>query len=100
MYTNGNSAGRLRPVDVICIHERDGGITPIRFRLTDDEGILRAYGIKECRKMPINGAYTTADGVYVTQQDVIFLCRIMIRDTMRNIRLYYTPQTGRWQMAG
>ena len=50
--------------------------------------------------MPIKGGYTTADGVYVTQQEAIFLCRVMIRDTMRNIRLYYAPLTGRWQMAG
>lgn len=101
MYFDGNTTtGRLKPVDVICQHSRDGMITPIRLRLIDEDGITQVYDVKGYRKMSINGAYTTLDGVYVTQQDVVYVCRILTHDTMKNIRLYYAPQTGKWQLAG
>ena len=101
MYGNENTfTRRLRPVDVICEHSRDGVIIPIRLRLTDEDGLQQTYDVKGYCQMQINGSYTTMDGVYVTRQDVVYVCRILTNETMRNIRLYYAPQTGKWQLAG
>ena len=58
----------MQPVkaDVICLHARDGKVTPLRIRISDEDGQYQAYSIKECRDLSHQGARTMPDGLIVT----------------------------------
>ncbi len=85
-------------VDVICQHNKDGEIIPLRLRLTDEEGERHAYTIKSYRDMSERGAYTTQDGIYVTDQLLVFVCKVAVFGRMQNVRLYYDRTSQIWSM--
>ena len=87
------------PVDVICQHKADGGIVPIKIRVKDNEGEYQAYVIKAYKEIKNKGTYTTADGIYVTDQDLLFDCRITDFGRLKPIRLYYNIQTSTWSLG-
>ncbi len=85
-------------VDVICQHSRDGEVIPLRLRLCDEEGELHAYTIKGYRDLSGRGAYTTQDGVYVTDRMQVFECHIQVLGRIRTVRLYYDHVRNLWAM--
>lgn len=86
-------------IDVICQHSRDGGVIPLRIRVPDDEGALHAYTIKEYRDLSHRGAYTTPDGLYVTNNIDLFECRIVVFGQRKTVRLYYNRTENTWTMG-
>ena len=60
------------PIDVICMHSKDGKMVPLRIRVTDEEGLNQSFTIKEYRELSHQGTYTRPDGVYVTGETLIF----------------------------
>lgn len=85
-------------VDVICQHNRDGEVIPLRLRVCDEEGELHAYTIKGYRDLTGRGAYTTRDGIYVTDHMLVFECRILVFGRIRTVRLYYDQVRNLWAL--
>ena len=85
-------------VDVICQHSRDGEVIPLRLRVCDEEGELHAYTIREYKDLSGRGAYTTRDGIYVTDRMQVFECRIHVLGRTRLVRLYYDHVRNLWAM--
>ncbi len=90
---------KLREVDVICLNSSDGTIIPMRVRMTDDDGLRQAYNIKEYRDLSHQGTRTTPDGVYVTNNTLIYECKILVLDRIRTIRLYFDSSEMIWRMV-
>ncbi len=90
----------LRPVDVICQHSIDGTIIPLRIRIVDEDGLRQAFSIKEYRDLSHQGTRTMPDGVYVTDNTLVFECKIVVIDRERIVRLYYNPREIVWKMTG
>ncbi len=82
--------------DVICLHYRDGGIIPLRFRITDEDGEQHTYTIKDYRDVSGRGAYVTRDGIYVTDRMLVYECRIVVLGQLRRVRLYYHRGKDVW----
>ena len=53
-------------VDVICSHNADGTIVPLRLRFMNEDGEYETYTIKGCREAEKKGTHTTEDGIYVS----------------------------------
>ena len=86
-------------VDVICQHSADGTVIPLRVRLVDEDGQKQVFNIKEYMDISHKGSYTTHDGVFVTDRNLVFECKIVVLDTVRKITLYYAPSTAFWTMT-
>lgn len=83
-------------VDVICIVYQDGRIIPLRFRVKDEDGEEHVYTIREYKDLSGRGAYTTSDGIYVTDRILFFECRILVLGQLRRVRLYYNRTSQVW----
>ena len=86
----------IRNVDVISIHYKDGQIVPLRIRVEDEDGEEHTYSIKDYKDLSGRGAYTTSDGIYVTDRILHFECRIVVLGQIRRLRLYYHRNTEIW----
>ena len=63
---------RIKPVDVICQHSADGTIIPLRIWLTDEDGMKQTYTIKGYRDLSHQGTREMPDGVYVSNNTLIY----------------------------
>ena len=50
-------------VDVICQHNKDGSMIPMRVRLTDEDGAVQTYTIKNYEDLSHQGTRTMPDGI-------------------------------------
>ncbi len=86
-------------LDVICMMGGDGTVWPIRIRIEDDEGVRQVYSIKECTDISHRGTFTNPDDVYITNEMLVFDCRIDVFGVARPIMLYYDAGKSRWSMS-
>jgi len=91
----------MQPVkaDVICLHAKDGKVTPLRIRISDEDGQYQAYSIKECRDLSHQGARTMPDGLIVTNNTLNYECKINVFGREKTIRLYSNPPYLEWKMT-
>ena len=89
----------VEQVDVICEYKSDGKLIPYKFRIMNEDGEYETYSVKEYRELPKKGAYTTQDGIYVSNKDRILECKIVILGTQKITRLYYNPDLEKWRLG-
>ena len=92
-------AAELKPVDVICQHSRDGTIYPLKVRVLDDDGEFQTYTIKDFRDQSHRGTRQLPDGVYVTDNTLVYECHVIVFGRQKMIRLYYEPSGTIWKMT-
>ena len=75
-------------IEMISVCSADGQITPLRFRLEDEENCLRTVAISQvmCAK-PIQ--YAGIDAIQ-------YLCKAVLEERERIFELRYTIRTHRW----
>lgn len=83
-------------VDVIAEFKSDGTIIPMRFRMMNEDGEYEAFTIKAYKQMPKKGTYTTEDGVYICNEDLVFQCKVIVLNIERIVRLYFFKQKNSW----
>ena len=83
-------------VDVIAEYKSDGTIIPMRFRMMNEDGEYEAFTIKAYKQMPKKGTYTTEDGVYICNEDLVFQCKVIVLNIERIVRLYFFKQKNSW----
>ena len=84
-------------LDMICEFRADGDIIPLRFRIQDEEGEYHTFSVREYRDLSHKGTYTTGDGVFVTNNTLVFECRIDVLGSQKTVRLYYDVNRSRWR---
>ena len=80
-------------VDVICQHNKDGSMIPMRVRLTDEDGAVQTYTIKSYEDLSHQGTRTMPDGMYVSDRTFVYECQVQAFGRYRMIRLYYEPRS-------
>lgn len=88
-----------RAIDVICQHSTDGTIIPLRVRLSDENGERQTLNIEGYRDLSHQGTRAMPDGVYVTNNTLVFECKIIVHNQTRKINLYYEPSSLIWKMT-
>ncbi len=86
-------------VDVICQHNKNGSMIPMRVRLVDEDGATQTYTIKNYEDLSHTGCRTMPDGMYVTDQTFIYECQVQAFGRYKMIRLYYEPSGTVWKMT-
>ena len=83
------SSSPLIPIDVICQHNADGKLIPLRIRIPDDLGEYQTYTIHNYRSLDVDPGMPTEDGISLTVYDLVFECHICVFGVGRKVRLYY-----------
>ncbi|SFQ08371.1 hypothetical protein SAMN02910358_00677 [Lachnospiraceae bacterium XBB1006] len=89
-----------KKVDVICQHNADGTIIPIKIRLMTEDGEYQTYGIKGYRLLKgDNKQYSAPEFPFLPPGNTFYECRILTLDKMRTIVLYYHRESGTWTLC-
>lgn len=86
-------------VDVICQHNKNGSMIPMRVQLVDEDGASQTYTIKNYEDLSHTGCRTMPDGMYVTDQTFIYECQVQAFGRYKMIWLYYEPSGTVWKMT-
>ena len=100
-------------VDVICQHNKDGSMIPMKVRLTDEDGAVQTYtfwhisrkyvpksfGQENHEDLSHQGTRTMPEGMYVTDHTFVYECQEQAFGRYRMIRLYYEPSGTVWKMT-
>lgn len=72
-------------IDLICQHCTDGSIVPIRFRVLDEEGMLKEFNIKGYRE-------TSEAGM------ISFDCNVVVNNMAKRVTIYtsHIANDGIW----
>ncbi len=84
---------------LIRITDPDGTVIPIRIRFEDEEGARQVFSIKEYKDLSHRGTFTHADGMYVTNEMLVFECKIVVFGRKKVIKLYYDTGKSKWTMC-
>ena len=71
----------------------------MRFRIMNEDGEYQSCTLKAYKQLPQKGTYTTEDGLYVCNDDVLFKCKVIILDTERIVRLYFNKSQCKWKLG-
>ncbi len=88
-----------KQLDVICMMGGDGTVVPIRIRFEDEDGERQIHSIKEYKDLSHQGTFTHADGMYATNEILVFECKIAVFGVEKSIMLYYDSGKSRWMMS-
>ena len=88
---------KILPVDAICLHSKEGDIVPLRIRMADEDGLYQAYSIKEYRDLSHQGTREMPDGMYVSDNTLVFECKIIVFGHEKRVRLYNNPPNPEWK---
>ena len=88
-----------KTLDVICMMGGDGTIIPIRIRFVDEEGAVQVHSIKEYKDLSHRGTFTNPDGVFITNEMMVFLCKVVTFGREQRIMLYYDAGKSKWMMS-
>ena len=77
-------------IEMICVCGADGKLTPLRFRMEDEENCLRTVAITQVLvSKPIQ--YAGIDAIQ-------YLCKVLFDATEHLFELRYTLKTHRWSI--
>lgn len=94
----GTIQERDNRIDVICQHNRDRTIMPIKIRLTDEYGETQTYPVRAYRDLS-GGDYTMPNGIGVRGHIRTFECRIAVFGAERLIRIIYNSDENQWRIV-
>jgi hypothetical protein len=86
-------------VDVVCQHNRDGSMIPLKVRLTDEDGQIQAYKIRSYKDLSHKGKFEMPDDVIATSGVFPFECKIVCFGSERTIRLLYFAYDHVWMLV-
>ena len=94
-------ASPLVPIDVICQHNSDGNLIPLRIRTKDDEGDYHAYTIHKYRLLDLHPGSDNPDRVELTLYDIVYECHAYVFGRDRMFRIYYDLRSTSpvWQIS-
>ena len=65
-----------KTLDVICMIGGDGSVIPIKIRFIDEEGEVQVHRIKKYKDISHRGTFTNSNGVFITNEMLVFMCKI------------------------
>lgn len=102
-YINANNKKnqKLNYVDVICQHNKNGKIIPIKVRVIDEDGEIQTYLIKDYKDLTHYSNTTNDKEEYVKATSHIrnYQCHIQVFDRLKTIELFYNSNEQRWRIT-
>ncbi len=86
-------------IDVICQFTRNAEIIPIKIRITDEDGVRQEYSIQAYKDTTPGQTNVQPNGVKVSPDNKIFLCKINTFNSSRQIKLFYNSHEHLWRLA-
>ena len=86
-------------IDMICEHKKDGTMIPIKFRMTDDDGLLQEYKVRSYRDLSHKGPFEMPNGVIATSCMFPFECKIDFFGRQKTLLLYYNCYEHVWTLS-
>jgi hypothetical protein len=79
----------MKPVEMIAVHAKEGGLRPYRFRYLEGEGhvTIQVKRVVTTTREKINGRHT-----------LVFRCESVIRGMMRPYELKYDVEAMQWYL--
>ena len=91
------SAGKN--IDMICQHNSDGSIIPIKIRMEDDDGMMQEYKVQAYKDLQYKG--NTPDVSRIQSSGVFpFDVKIESFGRERTLKLFYNSYEHTWTLAG
>ncbi len=88
-----------RPVDVICQHNSDNKIIPLKIRFKNDDGMTEVLTIRGYKDHSHAGR-ELADGIFCTYGEYAFECKVIENGQEKTIWLHYSQgHIYPWLMA-
>ncbi len=85
-------------VDVICQHNRDGSIIPIKIRVIDEDGEYQTYMIRGYRQL-INSDRDWEKHESIKKHIWKFECKILVFDKEKIITVLYNSYENLWRLV-
>ena len=85
-----------RQADVICQHNRDLRIIPLKIRVQDEDGEMQTYTVKGYRTLNAIGKVILPNEVSVSSHIKYFECKLNILGTERIVGLTYNISDNLW----
>ena len=95
----GAAAYSDKAVDVICQHNSDGTMIPLKVRLVDEDGLVQTYKIKSFKDLSHKGAFTMPNGIVATSSVLPFECKVQCFGSERSIMMYYLANEHVWKLT-
>lgn len=89
----------VRYVDVICQHNKNGKIIPIKVRVIDEDGENQTFLIRGYKDLTHYKDSSSKDYVIAENHIRSFECKIQVFDIMRTISLFYNTSEQRWRIT-
>lgn len=90
---------KIKYVDVLCQHKKDGKIIPIKIRVIDEDGENQTFQIKAYKDLTHYKEATTADYLIAENHIRSFECKILVFDCYKTIELFYNTNEQRWRIT-
>ena len=84
-------------IDVICQHNKDGTIIPLRIRLQDEDKVVQTYTIKSYRELSSEETRLPSE-VVVTTNILRYDCRINVFGYEKRVVLHYNKSQVKWSI--
>lgn len=91
---------KMRPVSVICRFGEQGSIVPLKIKIEDEEQTAHTYTIKSYKEPSIYLEHREGylGRPYQTQNILEFVCKIVVFDQEKIIKLRYYVPDMRWMI--
>ena len=82
-------------IDVICQHNKDGTIYPLRIRIQDEENVYQTYNIKSSKELGLK-SFLLPSEIVVTTEIMRFECKIEVFGQDKRVVLHYNKSKAKW----
>lgn len=89
-------------IDVICQHDREGEVIPMRIRLTDEDNVTQVYNVLGYRRLSQDRPYTMPNGFTVDEACgmIAYAVHIRVFGMQKTVKLMYNKQQCIWRIMG
>ena len=101
MWLMGAVSRENRNIDMICQHNCDGTIIPMKIRMEDDDGMVQEYRIRSYKDMSHSpGSFELPDAGHVHSSGIYpFECKIESFGREQVLHLFYNSYEHTWKLA-
>ncbi len=89
-------------IDMICQHNSDGSIIPLKIRMEDDDGMMQEYKVRAYKDLRYKGSTFDMPDVSRIHTSGIYPFDVKIESfgSERTLKLFYNSYEHTWKLAG
>lgn len=87
-----------RLADVICQHNQDGTMIPLKIRILDEDGERQTYVVRAYKDLTVYGNSGKTELVTTKNHIWTFECKILVFHQEKRIRMTYNAYENSWRI--